>query len=678
MLCGMGGRTTNGRDLAARAAWACALALMAAYVAVAAGAGGEGVRAVFSDWVYNGLLFAAAGLCVARSGAVPGERLAWCVTAAGLALLGAGDVWWTLFLSDLAEPAYPSVADGLWLASYPVTYAGLGLLVRARLRDSFRASLWLDGAIAALAVAAAATALVFDPVVEATGGSPAAVATNLAYPIGDFVLLALVAGMVALTGWRPGRAWALIGAGLAVRAIADCVYLVQTAGGTYVEGTLLDPLWPAASLLLAAGAWQRAPRAASQLDGWRLFAFPAGFTGLALSVYLVGGGTRLAVALATVALLVAFARMALVFRENLAMLAAVRTEAYTDALTGLGNRRRLTRDLDAALAAGDGLARVLVLFDLDGFKRYNDTYGHPAGDALLARLGAKLAAAVEPRGAAYRMGGDEFCALVATAPGGVEAAVTATARALRETGDGFEVRASRGAVELGREAATAREALQLADRRMYASKAAGDRPPSRQTADALLAILTERDPDLRRHLQAVAALAGATARRLGLTAEAVAEVVRAAELHDVGKMSIPDAILAKPGPLDAHEWAFVRRHPIVAERVLGAAPALAAAARIVRASAERWDGYGYPDGLRGEEIPLGARIVAVCEAYDAIRSARPHRPARSEAAALAELRRCAGSQLDPAVVEALSAELSPARAPRAAFAALAADPAPAL
>jgi two-component system cell cycle response regulator len=131
------------------------------------------------------------------------------------------------------------------------------------------------------------------------------------------------------------------------------------------------------------------------------------------------------------------------------------------------------------------------------------------------------------------------------------------------------------------------------------------------------------------------------------------ETLRAAELHDIGKLAIPDAIVHKPGPLDAHEWAFMKQHAIIGQRILNAAPALAPVAAIVRSAHERWDGSGYPDGLSGEAIPLGARIIAVCDAYDAMTSERCYQNARSHRDALAELRHHAGTQFDPAVVEAL-------------------------
>jgi two-component system, cell cycle response regulator len=140
-------------------------------------------------------------------------------------------------------------------------------------------------------------------------------------------------------------------------------------------------------------------------------------------------------------------------------------------------------------------------------------------------------------------------------------------------------------------------------------------------------------------------------------------VARAAELHDLGKIGIPDEILDKPGPLDEVEWSFMRRHTTIGERILMAAPALRLVARLVRSSHERWDGRGYPDGLAGERIPLGARVVCVCDAFHAMTSDRSSRRAMSRSDALAELRRCAGTQFDPAVVDAFCRVLERRREP---------------
>jgi diguanylate cyclase (GGDEF)-like protein len=338
----------------------------------------------------------------------------------------------------------------------------------------------------------------------------------------------------------------------------------------------------------------------------------------------------------------------------------LREQAITDPLTGLGNRRKLANDLEARLADKSPNAEpvVLMLFDLDGFKNYNDTFGHLAGDALLTRLGAKLAAAAcAPRGAAYRLGGDEFCALLPARGPDTPALVARAAGALCECGETFSIKASCGAVLLPHEANSADYALQLADERMYAHKQSRPLAATEQTRDVLVRIMQAKQPELPDHSTGVARLAASVGRRLGLNAEQLDELARAAELYDIGKVGIPDAILDKPGELDDAEWEFMRQHTILGERILSAAPALRPVAKIVRASHERWDGTGYPDRLRGDDIPLAARIVAVCDAYEAITGDRRYREARAPEAAREELVRGAGRQFDPAVVAAFLEEL---------------------
>ena len=320
--------------------------------------------------------------------------------------------------------------------------------------------------------------------------------------------------------------------------------------------------------------------------------------------------------------------------------------SVTDVLTELGNRRRLLADLDAAMTAP---GMTLLLLDLDGFKAYNDTFGHQAGDALLARLGRRLADAVSEAGQAYRLGGDEFCILV-SGPG-ADAARSAAVDALSEHGDAFTIGNSHGTVLLT-EVETPDKALLLADQRMYRSKNAGRMSASRQSADVLLSALAERDPRLTSHVGDVAEIAQALARELGVHEDQLPAIRQAAELHDIGKVAIPDAILAKPGPLDEDELAFVRAHTEIGERILAAAPALSVVAKLVRHTHERWDGTGYPDRLAGERIPLGSRIVSVCDAFDAMVGERPYRKSRNFVGALEELVKCAGTQFDPAVVAA--------------------------
>ena len=327
-------------------------------------------------------------------------------------------------------------------------------------------------------------------------------------------------------------------------------------------------------------------------------------------------------------------------------------DALTDSLTGLGNRRKLVADLSQVLPLATPRRPLGVLLcDLDGFKVYNDAFGHPAGDALLARLGQRLSDVMGSSGSVYRLGGDEFCVVAELGDGGIEELTTTTVAALSERGDGFDVASSCGGVVAVGDITTVEEVLRAADQRLYASKASGRRSAGRQAADALLQALHERQPELHDHLHGVGDLVTAVGESLGLGAEELDLLKQAGELHDIGKVAIPDSILSKPGPLDEREWEFVRQHPLVGERIISAAPALAQAGKLVRASHERFDGSGYPDGRAGEEIPLGSRIIAVCDAYDAMIGPRPYRLGMSEEVAISELRRCAGEQFDPAVVD---------------------------
>jgi diguanylate cyclase (GGDEF)-like protein len=321
----------------------------------------------------------------------------------------------------------------------------------------------------------------------------------------------------------------------------------------------------------------------------------------------------------------------------------------TDPLTGLGNRRRLMNDVEEAIA--DGRDSALAIFDLDGFKEYNDRFGHPAGDSLLVRLTAVLRDRVQGTGRAYRLGGDEFCVLAdPLRPEELAALLSDWTAALHEQGDGFQITACSGAALIPREAPDASEALRLCDRRMYAQKHSRRPSAASQSKDVLVAAVAARRDSAERAGD-VAIAAERIGRELGMAGARLQDLAYAAELHDVGMIAVPESILAKPGPLDDREWDLVQRHPVIGERILAAAPALAAAARIVRATHERHDGSGYPDRIAGDQIPLEARIVAVCDAYGAMRSERSYRSRATHAEAVAELQRGAGSQFDPQIVE---------------------------
>jgi diguanylate cyclase (GGDEF)-like protein len=603
--------------------------------------------------LYHLVMIGSAGLCVARALCGHGERTAWLALATGMVLWSGADLAFLAAYGIDGEPPFPNFTDGLYLGYYAGMYVGVVLLLSARLRP-VRRSLWLDGLVSGLTLAAFTAAFVFEPVLTSTEGAALTVAVTLGYPAADLLLIAFVGLSFALTGWRPDRTWSLIGASFVLTAVADAVYAYTASSETYVAGRITDTLWVTAALVMATAAWQ-APATTRHVASETVGALVAAGLALAALGLLIGGWFAdllpAAGVLAALALLAAAARAALMFGENLTLLRASRGEALTDALTGLGNRRLLLRALAGAFAK-DARPLTLVFFDLDGFKGYNDAFGHVAGDALLVRLAHKLAVSVEGRAIAYRLGGDEFCVLLAPPAARADAVIAGAATALEEHGDAFSITASYGVAQLPREAGSAEQAVRLADERMYAHKDSRRGIGKNQAYNVLVQVLVEREPELHEHLREVALHARRTAIELGLQSEQLDEVVRAAELHDIGKIAVPDSVLHKPGPLDEGEWLIMHEHPVVGERILAAVPALRSVGMLVRHSHESWDGTGYPDRLRGPLIPLGARIIAVCDAYDAMTSSRPYAAPRSAAQATSELRRCAGTQFDPAVVDA--------------------------
>jgi diguanylate cyclase (GGDEF)-like protein len=563
-----------------------------------------------SRFAHDALLLVAAAICVARGIVVRRERAAWLLIGAGVTGWTVGEIYYTAVLWTESDPPIPSPADLGYLLFPLLTLPGLVLLVRAR--ASFSPALLVDGIATALAVAALSAAIVLQAVVEHLEGDLVNVATALAYPLTDLVLLSVCVGALASTGWRMDRTWGLLVTGILLFWFADSMYLVRTAEGVYESGGWFDAGWWAGLTLIAAAAWQPVParRRRCSGDSLRLLIAPlvSGAVGLELLVYAsMGDLNPLAVGLAAAALVFVMIRLTLTFRQNVGILRASRTEALTDALTGLGNRRALTRDLEDALPEARAESPlVLALFDLDGFKHYNDTFGHPAGDVLLARLGGNLRAYFGNRAQVFRMGGDEFCALFEPRGADPSELLEGAALALSEQGEGFWIGSSYGSVTLPRETTDPSEALRIADQRMYAQKHAGRMSAARQVKEALVAAL---DPRLEADSRAVADLADTIAARLGLGRDEREAVRLAAELHQVGRLvatSNDDVTLAT-------------------NRIVSAAPALATPARLLRALSEPW-----PDA------PLGTRIVAVA----AFAVAHPGEPLRG---------------FDPAVVAALPA-----------------------
>ena len=372
--------------------------------------------------------------------------------------------------------------------------------------------------------------------------------------------------------------------------------------------------------------------------------------------------------------------IALYQRSTFAALKAMRL-ALTDPLTGLGNHRhfheRLQRELAAAVEEDSALSLCLV--DIDDFKSVNDRFGHPVGDRVLGQVASRL----RQGGESFRLGGDEFAVLL---PGLDERAAVSVARSIVERVSAAQldqvgsVTVSAGVATFPIQGVGRDELIRLADSALYWAKEDGknrartyeaaqiqlqqlqqlaespDRAARYRAAASLAKAVDARDAYTGSHSERVGELAARIARRLGGD-EAQIELTRlAASLHDLGKLAIPEEILRKPGALNESERLVLQRHPQIGFRMLeslGVEPI----AEWVLHHHERWDGDGYPDRLRAEDIPLGARIIFVADAYDAMTSERVYRKPLTPREALDELERCAGTQFDPQIVEAFSEEL---------------------
>ncbi|HEY2767589.1 MAG TPA: diguanylate cyclase [Solirubrobacteraceae bacterium] len=611
--------------------------------------GGGATGTLFNVWVYDAVMAACAALCIARGVLIGSARAAWLFLGVGLSCDAAGEI-----ISSISETLAPTAQNALYLCLYLGAYVAIVLLGRRHVRH-FNVSMWLDGLIGALAIAALGAAALATPGFLASKGGGVGTTLEVFYPLADALLAGVVVTMLALGGWRVNRSFLVIALGFLLMAGADAAYLFQEAHGGYAAGTPLDSLWLFSAAIVAYAAWQPDRESVHERQSLGALMAAPGACGLIAIGVLVYGSTEgiagASIWLAATTLAVVLARLVATAHENLRLVETSADLANHDALTGLGNRRALLRDLDHEAAhATPSRPKLMLLFDLNGFKRYNDTFGHPAGDALLGRLGRSLAVRAGEEGRAYRLGGDEFCALldIARAPEEIAADM---AGALLESGERFTIGTCYGEVLLGQETRDPAEALRIADQRLYAQKTLVREPSRPEWRDVLLGLLRERDPELDTHGQHVARLARRLGVEAGMGSDELRKLVAAAELHDVGKAAIPEAILDKPAALDDQERAFVERHTLIGERIIAAAPTGRPVGAIVRATHERWDGQGYPDGLAGEQIPLAARVIAICDAYEAMTSTRSYRPAMPQVEALVELRRCAGSQFDPKLTE---------------------------
>ncbi|MCK4964463.1 MAG: diguanylate cyclase, partial [Dehalococcoidia bacterium] len=323
-----------------------------------------------------------------------------------------------------------------------------------------------------------------------------------------------------------------------------------------------------------------------------------------------------------------------------------------------------------------GRSFSLVMLDLDGFKEYNDSFGHTSGDIVLKSFAQNLKATLRKSDTAFRYGGDEFTIVfpaldIDRARKAAERIrlkwlrITEAQYTIEETPIGF----SAGIAQFPEHAETADGLVFLVDTALHFAKREGGYrdvlvsdlstiPPNvlstatREQVYALAATVDARDPYTYGHSKRVAAIAEMIGKMVGLAEKELADLYAAALLHDIGKIGFPDSILRKPDKLTDNEWKIMKKHSADGAKIVGYAKGLAAMVPLIRHHHERCDGTGYPDGLKREEIPLGAKIIGVADAYDAMTTSRPSRDARSHEEAIEEFRRCSGTQFDLELVEA--------------------------
>lgn len=363
----------------------------------------------------------------------------------------------------------------------------------------------------------------------------------------------------------------------------------------------------------------------------------------------------------TLALIVAiFARMIETVRNQSRALQQARKSAAADQVLGLYTRRQLQANLSEA-AADSHDRRVMVLLELDGIRGYNDRFGYAAGDDLLRLFAQSLVEAVTSvGGTAYRVDASRLAALVPAGEHQLGEVVLAATAALRELERDQLISSAYGEVVIPDETADPEVAFQIAGQRLSAHKQRQQRSARRQAHAVLMAALSARRPDLRDHLRVITYRAISLGRRLGVGVAEIDDIALASDLQEIGLLAAPDASVA-PASLNGGPGGI--RDTTVAEQIIAAAPGLLPVARLVRSSSEHYDGRGYPDGIAGEAIPLGSRILAVAFAFAALTAPGGQLRGQGPEQALAELRQHSGTRFDPRVVEALAADLAEELAP---------------
>jgi diguanylate cyclase (GGDEF)-like protein len=442
--------------------------------------GGHAFGEVIRDWVTSAVYILVGVIVCWRAIRTTESRRSWMWFAFGVSIYGLGNVLWAAWIEHLPNPPIPSICDGMWLTLYPCCY--IGIIGLARLKERrMPPRIWLDGVVAGLGVAAIGAAIVLRPVLASVSGNTAAVITEMAYPLCDLLLAALVVGVLALRGWRLDRMWAMLGAGFLALAFADCMYALQVAGGASAPSATTNLAYDVGVMLLALAAWQ--PGATVEKDTVptaAVLGIPAAFTMSALGLLIYDHFSRLdplALTLALATILAAFARTGLAFRD-VRGLAETRRQALTDDLTSMPNRRHFLRRLHNAILASKAsdTSVALLLFDLDHFKELNDTLGHDAGDQLLCQVGERLNEVLRTSDTAARLGGDEFGVLlsgpcdIAQAEAVADKILGAIAKPFPIKGLNLRVTASIGVALFPEHARDGEQLMQHADVAMYEAK----------------------------------------------------------------------------------------------------------------------------------------------------------------------------------------------------------------
>ena len=613
----------------------------------------------------------------------PPQRRPWYLLAASQFVYASADATFYIAHDVLQQQQFPALADLLYLSHYPILMAGLLLLVRQRTPRGDRAGL-IDAAVIALGAGLLSWLFLIGPLASDADHSTLVKVASVAYPAADLLVFAVAVRLLVGPGARPASYW-LLSASLLVVLATDTAYVLMQLTGTYTTGNVLDATWLASYVLLGAAALHPSMRVLSEpseatathTSRWRL--------GLLAVASLIAPATLLIPTTldSSINLTVIAGTSAALFLLVVARLAELvdeqRRAAVTDGLTGLHNRRffEATLALEAEQVARSGRDLGLLVLDIDHFKRINDAHGHQAGDRVLRELASRLTAAIRGGDVIARYGGEEFVVLLRNTS--VETVPEAAERLRRAVGDvpvvladdlWLAVTVSVGGAAWPVHAHSADELVRVADQALYTAKRLGrnrvqiGRPlvgtlmVKERDQDAVLAYLERLADEIdarqaaEEHSAAISRWAGTIADHLGLRPDARRRTELAGRFHDIGKIIVPDKILLKPGPLTGREWTVLHRHPVQGGRLVGLAEGLHQVAAIVRQHHEHFDGRGYPGGRSGEDIRIEARVVAVCDAWAAIRSNRPYDAARPVGAAREQLRAASGSQFDPTVVAA--------------------------